>query len=53
MNDPIVSRTIVTSDFLMNCDVVFFLSYAGHFYHRKKWAYLLARYQKTQLAMHI
>lgn len=31
MNDPIVSRTIVTSDFLMNCDVVFFLSYAGQF----------------------
>lgn len=31
MNDPIVSRTIVTSDFLMNCDVVFFLSYSGQF----------------------
>lgn len=31
MNDPIVSRTIVTSDFLMSCDVVFFLSYAGQF----------------------
>lgn len=31
MNDPIVSRTLVTSDFLMGCDVVLFLSYAGQF----------------------
>lgn len=31
MNDPIVSRTMVTSDFLINCDIVFFLSYSGQF----------------------
>lgn len=31
MNDPIVSRTLVTSDFLIGCDVVLFLSYAGQF----------------------
>ncbi|MGB3259387.1 dynamin family protein [Paenisporosarcina sp.] len=40
MNDPIVSRTIVTSDFLMSCDVVFFLSYAGQFLTQEEMALL-------------
>jgi GTPase SAR1 family protein len=40
MNDPIVSRTIVTSDFLMSCDVVFFLSYAGQFLSQEEMALL-------------
>lgn len=40
MNDPIVSRTIVTSDFLMNCDVVFFLSYAGQFLSQEEMSLL-------------
>lgn len=31
MNDPIVSRTMLTSDFLIGCDIVFFLSYTGQF----------------------
>ena len=31
MNDPIISRSFVTKDFLDNCDVVFMLSYSGQF----------------------
>ncbi|MDR3109486.1 MAG: dynamin family protein [Planctomycetaceae bacterium] len=31
LNDPIVSRTIQTSQFLEKCDVVFLLSYTGQF----------------------
>lgn len=31
LNDPIVSRSVKTKDFLMKCDVVFLLSYVGQF----------------------
>lgn len=31
LNDPIASRSKKTEDFLMECDVVFFLSYTGSF----------------------
>lgn len=31
LNDPIVSRSDKTKEFLMNCDAVFLLSYAGQF----------------------
>ena len=31
LDDPIISRSAVTKDFLVNCDVVFLLSYCGQF----------------------
>lgn len=32
LNDPVVSRSSLTKDFLVKCDVVFLLSYVGQFF---------------------
>ncbi|MDU2064660.1 MAG: dynamin family protein [Sporomusaceae bacterium] len=40
LNDPIVSRTIRTKEFIEVCDVVFFLSQAGSFLDSSDWMLL-------------
>lgn len=40
LNDPIVSRTIRTKEFMEVCDVVFFLSQAGSFLDKSDWTLL-------------
>ncbi len=35
LNDPIISRGRTTMDFLVQCDIVFFLSYTGQFLSRE------------------
>ncbi len=40
LNDPIVSRTIRTKDFIELCDIVFFLSQAGSFLDKSDWTLL-------------
>lgn len=43
LNDPIVSRTIRTREFMEVCDVVFFLSQAGSFLDKSDWDLLSAQ----------
>lgn len=40
LNDPIVSRTIRTKEFIEVCDVVFFLSQSGSFLDKSDWILL-------------
>lgn len=40
LNDPIVSRTIRTKEFMELCDVVFFLSQSGSFLDKSDWILL-------------
>lgn len=40
LNDPIVSRTIRTKEFMEVCDVVFFLSQSGSFLDKSDWTLL-------------
>lgn len=40
LNDPIVSRTIRTKEFMEVCDVVFFLSQTGSFLDKSDWTLL-------------
>lgn len=40
LNDPIVSRTIRTKEFMEVCDVVFFLSQSGSFLDKSDWILL-------------
>ncbi|MCX4317811.1 MAG: dynamin family protein, partial [Lachnospiraceae bacterium] len=40
LNDPIVSRTIRTREFMKVCDVVFFLSQSGSFLDKSDWELL-------------
>lgn len=40
LNDPIVSRTIRTKEFIEVCDVVFFLSQSGSFLDKSDWTLL-------------
>lgn len=41
LNDPIVSRSIVTKKFLQNCDVAFLMSYCGQFMSAQDVSFLL------------
>ncbi|MDR2296366.1 MAG: dynamin family protein, partial [Clostridiales Family XIII bacterium] len=43
LNDPIVSRTVRTKEFMELCDVVFFLSQAGSFLDKSDWTLLSAQ----------
>ena len=43
LNDPIVSRTIRTKEFIEVCDVVFFLSQSGSFLDSTDWGLLSAQ----------
>ncbi len=43
LNDPIVSRTIRTRDFMKVCDVVFFLSQSGSFLDKSDWELLASQ----------
>ena len=43
LNDPIVSRTIRTKEFMEVCDVVFFLSQSGSFLDKSDWILLSAQ----------
>ena len=40
LNDPIISRTIRTKEFIQFCDVVFFLSQTGSFLDKSDWVLL-------------
>ncbi|WP_147565180.1 dynamin family protein [Clostridium tyrobutyricum] len=42
LNDPILSRSDTTKKFLMNCDVVFLLSYTGQFLNNEDINFLIA-----------
>lgn len=46
LNDPIVSRTMRTKEFMEVCDVVFFLSQSGSFLDKSDWI-LLSRDRKS------
>jgi hypothetical protein len=43
LNDPIVSRTLRTKEFMELCDVVFFLSQSGGFLDKSDWELLSAQ----------
>lgn len=43
LNDPIVSRTVRTAEFMEVCDVVFFLSQSGRFLDETDWRLLSAQ----------